>query len=259
MRHISICIPTYEMHGKGPGFLRQNFESFLRQSFRDFDVVVSDNAEDGSIKAVCDEYADKLDIVYTKNPGGKDMCDNTNNAIRHATGKILKILFMDDFLLDEHSLKLVADNFDLERDSWIATGYIHTIDGTNLFNPRVPAYHTHIEYGYNTLGTPSIIAAKNENPALFDNRFKWSLNDCDYYKTAFDRFGVPKIVPDVGVVIRQHESSVTNNEATPKARIKEFYAMLRKKNEHIWSHPDIALMWLKLMSKSVLRFVRSLC
>lgn len=243
------------MHGKGPGFLRQNFESFLRQSFRDFDVVISDNAEDGSIKAVCDEYAGKLEIVYTKNPGGKDMCDNTNNAIRHATGKILKILFMDDFLLTDDSLKLVADSFDLEHDSWIATGYIHTVDGKNFFDPRIPAYRAHIEYGYNTLGTPSIIAVKNSDTALFDNRFKWSLNDCDYYKSNFDRFGPPKIVPEIGVVIRQHESSVTNNEATPAARSIEFKAMLKKRGEHIWSHPDIALMWLKLMLKSIRRFL----
>lgn len=258
MRHISICIPTYEMHGSGPAFLRQNFESFLTQTFRDFDVVISDNAEDGSIKAICDEYADRLEIVYTKNPGGKDMCDNTNNAIRHATGKIIKILFMDDFLRDENSLKLVADTFDLERDAWMATGYVHTTDGVTFFDPRVPAYHDHIEYGWNTLGTPSIIAVKNANPALFDNRFRWSLNDCDYYKSNFDRFGLPKVVPEVGVVIRQHESSVTNNEATPKARLIEFKAMLKKRGQHVFSHPDITLLWLKIMYKSLKGFFKTL-
>ncbi len=35
---ISICIPTYEMHGMGAAFLKQSFDMLKIQTFKDFDM-----------------------------------------------------------------------------------------------------------------------------------------------------------------------------------------------------------------------------
>jgi glycosyltransferase involved in cell wall biosynthesis len=197
MKYISICIPTYEMHGKGPGFLRESFERLVTQTFKDFDVVISDNSITDVIKVVCDEYADKLDIKYHQNADPKKgMSSNTNNAIRMATGKIVK---------------MVAQNFDLENDHGLVTGCTHTYDGREYFNPHLARYNDRIHVGKNTIGSPSVLAIKNDDPLYFDTELKW-LMDCDYYKRMHDAYGEPKIVNEIGVVIRTGDHQVTSTE-----------------------------------------------
>jgi glycosyltransferase involved in cell wall biosynthesis len=249
---ISICIPTYEMGGKGPLFLAQSFDILLNQTFKDFDIIISDNAEDGSIKKVCEDYENRLDIQYYKHAGAKEMCANTNNAMLNAKGLIIKILFMDDFLYDENSLKVIADNFDINKDHWLATACVHTNDGKTFFKEHYPTYHDYIQYGRNTIGTPSVIAIKNENIVLFESQFKWTLQDCDYYKSAYNKFGAPKILNIINVVIRIHENSVTSTQVNTKALFEEFFCMLRKHNKSIFSHPEILLAYAQIWRKKIL-------
>lgn len=152
MKHISICIPTYEMHGKGSIFLRQSFERILEQTFKDFDIVISDNSTDTTIKDVCAEYVDKLTIIYTQNPDPqKGIVSNLNNSLQNATGKIIKILFQDDFFYSPKSLQIIADNFDLQKDKWVATACIHTKDGLSFEQPHYPSWNNNIHLGNNTI------------------------------------------------------------------------------------------------------------
>ena len=180
-----MCIPTYEMHGLGARFLKHNFEIFLKQTFKDFDIVISDNAKDASIKEICDQYKDKLTIHYYKNQNPvKNMPTNTNNCMEYATGKILRIIFLDDFLYNEKSLEMVVNNFDLETDHWLVTGCKHTEGGKLFADPHYPVYNHDIHLGENTLGSPSVLALKNEGHLSFDPNLQW-LIDCDFYKRCY--------------------------------------------------------------------------
>ena len=214
MAHLSVCIPTYEMHGKGAEFLAQSFNMLTQQTFQDFDVVISDNAQDNSIRAVCDEYAPKLTIHYFKNQDpAHGMSSNVNNAIQNATGRIIKILFLDDLLASTTALQTITDNFDTTTDTWMAVGCSHTRDGKSAARPHTPTYNDRIHLGKNTIGSPSVIVLKNETPLLFDTKLKW-LMDCDYYKRCHDTFGEPKLLNDILVMIRVGDHQVTNQEVT---------------------------------------------
>ena len=48
MSQISICIPTYEYKGR-KWSLAELFDSIERQTFRDFDIVISDHSKDDLI------------------------------------------------------------------------------------------------------------------------------------------------------------------------------------------------------------------
>ncbi len=221
MKLISVAIPTYEMHGKGADFLRHSFDVLLLQTCTDFDVVISDNAESDVIKAVCDEYAGRLDIHYFKNDDPKHgMSSNVNNAISKATGKIIKILFLDDFLRGDQALETIANNFDLENDHWLATGCVHTRDGISFENEHTPRWNDRMTAGKNTIGSPSVIAIKNDAPLLFDTNLKW-LMDCDYYARCFSTYGAPKLIDAPLVAIRLGDHQVTNTEATSGLRKAE--------------------------------------
>jgi glycosyltransferase involved in cell wall biosynthesis len=229
MKLISIVIPTYEMHGHGATFLRFSFDKLILQSFKDFDVVISDNSNDDAIKKLCDEYKDKLDINYFANDinDRKKASKNFNNGLKHATGKIIKILCMDDFLYDETSLKKMIDAFDISKDSWLVTACLSTDNGTDFFRPFTPRYHDKIHYGKNTISSPSVVMIKNDKQILFDDNLIWHL-DTDYYRRCHDAYGDPVIVKEFTVVNRQSPFQMTNTTANENIRQNEYKYILNK-------------------------------
>ncbi|MCX6755651.1 MAG: glycosyltransferase [Candidatus Nomurabacteria bacterium] len=230
MNLLSVCIPTYEMKGLGVEFLKYSFDILSKQTFKDFDVIISDHSKDDFIEKLCNEYKNKLDIHYYKNTKniGKSS-SNINNAIIHATGKLIKILFQDDFLFNEKSLEEIVKNFDLEKDKWLITACIHSKDGINFFKPFYPKYNNKIHLGNNTISSPSVLTILNKNPLPFDENLIW-LMDVEYYKRCYNKFGNPKIVNEINVVNRIGEHQVTNSKINILIKIKEtFYTLLKKK------------------------------
>ena len=47
---ISICIPTYEMNGMGVEYLEYSFNILYSQTFKDFEIIISDHSESNLIK-----------------------------------------------------------------------------------------------------------------------------------------------------------------------------------------------------------------
>lgn len=227
-RLISVALPVYDMGGHGATFLKFSLDILGKQTFKDFDIVVSDYSKTDTIKKLCHEYRHELPIRYHKNtdPTG-GMSANVNNAIRQSTGRIIKILFQDDFLYNEQSLQIIADNFDLKKDRWLVTGCEHTRDGVHFIRPFFPRWNPRIIYGKNTLGAPTVLAIKNDNPLLFDTKMKW-LTDCDYYTRCYEAYGPPKIVPQITAVIRTGDHQITNTEATNAIRQAEYEYVLDK-------------------------------
>lgn len=228
---LSVCIPVYDMHGRGHLFLKHSLDILITQTFKDFDVVISDYSETNLIKDLCHEYKGKLDIKYYKNtdPTG-GMSANTNNAIKKATGKLIKILFQDDFLYDTKSLEIIVNNFDLEKDNWLVTACEHSKDGVTFFRPFYPRYNPEIYLGKNTISSPSVLAIKNDQPLLFDPKLKW-LMDCDYYKRCYDKFGEPKIVNKIAAVNRIGDHQISRTEADEQVRKNEYRYVIEKFSE----------------------------
>ena len=186
---LSVCIPTYGMSGEAQKVLTHSFNIFKQQTLKNFEIVISDNSDDDIIKNLCAslEYQ-SLNINYFKNPI-KGMAQNTNSAIKNAKGEIIKILYMDDYLANENSLKQIVENF---SGHWMVTGCEHD-DGKHRYNPHYPKYNEKIYRGKNTIGSPSVLSVKNENLMFFDENMTWLL-DCDYYKRMYDKYGEPKII-----------------------------------------------------------------
>lgn len=231
MKYISVCIPTYEMSNLGHIFLKQSFNILSKQTFRDFDIVVSDHSKNDLIEKLCNEYKNKLDIHYYKNNNNiGNFSPNLNNTIKKSGGKLIKILLQDDFLYNEKSLENIVKNFDLEKDTWLITPCIHSKNRVNYFKTFYPKYNKNIYLGKNTIGSPSVLTIKNETPLLFDENLIW-LNDCDYYKRYYDLFGQPKIIDTVNVVIGIGDHQVTNTLATKLLREKEYKYIVKKYNK----------------------------
>lgn len=228
MTHLSICIPTYEMGGQGAAFLRNNLERISGQTFTNFEVIVSDHSRDQAIQAVCEEFSNKIQVVYLRNPNNIGSSSaNLNNAIKHAKGLLIKVLFQDDFLFNANSLQTIVDNFDIENDRWLITGSEHTTDGRNLIRPYQPTHTPDPHFGNNLLGSPSALTIRNTYPILFDEKLIWFM-DGDYYKRCTEAYGPPKIISDITVVNRLGEHQVTATIATDELRKRELSYIKKK-------------------------------
>jgi glycosyltransferase involved in cell wall biosynthesis len=202
---ISICIPTYEMKDKGVEYLEYSFNILYSQTYKDFEIIISDHSIDNNIKNLCEQWSQVFKISYLRNKYKRgNSSANINNAIRNAKGDIIKILFQDDFLYDEYSLEKQVKCF---KEKWLVTACCH-YNGKEIYNPFYPRYHDQIQYGQNTISSPSVLMFENKDIIEFDENLI-SLMDVDYYKRLYDKLGLPFICNEITVVNRIHEASVT--------------------------------------------------
>ena len=207
---LSIAIPTYESHGRGCEFLLTQFQKFQQQTFKDFEIVISDHSKNNDIESLCSFYNNFLDIKYYRNEEKRgNSSANLNNALKKCSGELIKIIFQDDFLWDERSLHYTIESFD-EGTQWLVSACQHTNDDGVSFNRDFyPKYHDKIHLGFNTISSPSVLTIKNENKILFDERLIW-LMDVDYYKSCYNLFGPPVILNKITVVNRIWGMQMTN-------------------------------------------------
>ena len=210
MSFLSVCIPTYEMKDNGCLFLEHSLKILTLQSFKDFEVIISDHSSNDYIKNLCEKYKSVLNINYLKNIKNVGSSSaNINNCIANSNGKLIKILFQDDFLYNEDSLEITVDNFDLNKDKWLVSRSEHSNDGFTFYRDFKPHYNENIHLGINTISSPSVLTILNQNPFYFDENLI-CLMDCDYYKRCFGAFGEPKILDVITVVNRTGNHQVSN-------------------------------------------------
>jgi len=208
---ISICIPTWEQYGRGVEFLKNNFEVLLSQTYKNFNVIISDHSKDDNIKLLCDEYSNHFEIKYFKNKNflGNGPA-NTNNAIINADGDVIKIIFQDDYLYDEKALELTSNEFENNECMWLVCGCNHTHnDGLSYTNEMIPYWNDAIKKGVNTISSPSVLSFRNDKPCLFDENLTM-LMDCDMYYQLYVRYGLPTILPKYLVTNRIHKHQISN-------------------------------------------------
>lgn len=207
---ISIAIPSYEYNGHGRDCLLYSFERMKEQTFKDFDVVISDQSADNSIEELCNEWQDRLDIkYYNVHEDIGNPAKNMNSAVEKAEGDWINILCQDDYLMNEDSLQIIADNIDEEHD-WIATGYVHTDNRKNYFNYHAPQLNQHI-YIVNTIGTPSCVTIKNKKDLpKFDENLSYAY-DCEFYYRFWLKHGKPKLITDVTIANYLWDQSITSH------------------------------------------------
>ena len=208
---LSIAIPTFEYGGRGKEFLDFLFRTIELQTFKDFEVVVSDHSKDDILVDVIDNFKYKFDIRYIKNKN--DLGNgpaNTNNALRNCSGDIIKVIFQDDFFFDAEALQKIYDSFDDEHD-WLVCGSNHTKDnGLSFYRKVYPRWNKRIIKGVNSISSPSVMAAKKK---VFDQiKFDESLvmmMDCEIYYHIKKKFGEPIYLHDVLVSNRVHQDQIS--------------------------------------------------
>lgn len=80
-------MPVYN----GSEFLRATIDSLLAQTFRDFELIISDNASTDATESICREYAARDSrIRYYRNPKNVGASDNYNAVFHYARARYFK-------------------------------------------------------------------------------------------------------------------------------------------------------------------------
>ncbi len=105
---VSVYITN---HNYAP-YVEQAIQSVLRQTLRDFELIVIDDGSTDDSRAILERYAghDRVVVIFQHNQG---LTVTNNIALRAARGKYVIRLDADDYL-DENALQLLAGA--LERD-----------------------------------------------------------------------------------------------------------------------------------------------
>lgn len=112
---ISICIPAY----KRIDFLKRLLDSIQIQTFHDFEVIVTDDSPDDSVRILCESYESfDLKLTYWKNSPSLGTPANWNKAISMAKGLWIKLMHDDDWFIDSSALMIFADAARAEKKSF---------------------------------------------------------------------------------------------------------------------------------------------
>lgn len=218
MSDISICIPTYEFKGDGVKYLSELFDSLRRQTFENYDIVVSDHSVDDDIANYCESVSDEFEITYAKNPNGiGNLGPNTNCALELAEGTICKIQYQDDLFVDDRALEKIVDAYDKNNCKWTFNGFCHTKDGKEFFNEKIPKWEDCMLEGRNLLGNPSGMSVLNSCKMYMNEKINL-LVDTELYHRMRISYGLPFIIEDVLTVTREHENRTSSSRIVYNSR-----------------------------------------
>jgi glycosyltransferase involved in cell wall biosynthesis len=226
---FSICVPIWGAKGEGVDYLNSNLTSIQNQTFTDFEIVISDHSIDDNLQEVVELWKPILNIKYIKYDKGRGLISpNINNALRHANGKYIKILYQDDIFYDESSLNNIAEYLiKFPETNWLVTGCVGTQDMVNISVTVIPQYHQNIHLGTNSIGCPSVLTLKNNKDKIYLDENLRFLDDVEYYKRLYDKYGLPGVLPTICSTVRMGGVSATSL-LNDEIKLKETNLMLDK-------------------------------
>lgn len=100
---VSICIPTYN----GASHIRETVDSVLSQTYKNFEIIVTDDGSTDNTLDILQEYKDDRIKIF-KNEKNRGLPGNWSEAVKKAKGEFVKVLCQDD-LLFENALERQVD------------------------------------------------------------------------------------------------------------------------------------------------------
>ncbi|HEY2347593.1 MAG TPA: glycosyltransferase family A protein [Puia sp.] len=232
---ISICIPAY----KRISFLKRLLDSIEIQTYRDFEVVVTDDSTENEVADLCLSHSLSPVIRYFKNKTSLGTPENWNESIRRASGEWIKLMHDDDWFLTSHALKEfeTAVRLNPGRNFFFCEYTNVFLDkGRNMSSEVVrlsSQWQKKLEQDTKTLlssnriGPPSVTLHKNIPGVFYDSDLKW-LVDIDFY-IRFLQNSSPLLIAKNLIAVGLGEDQVTKQVfRNPGVEIPENLYLLNK-------------------------------
>lgn len=209
MTKFSICIPTHDRGENGPKWMRELLDSIKKQTFKDFDIVVTDQSKNDLILNVCKEYSDDFQFTFVRYEGNVP-CENINFGLDECDGEIIKIIFSDDIFTSNLALEILNNFYEENKTKWAFSGFCEmTEDGKTTYDEKLPIWSDYTLEGCNLLSSPSVVSFRNDCKEYFEENLKLYL-DVEFYHRMRWKNGMPHFIPQILVANRKHNTRISS-------------------------------------------------
>jgi glycosyltransferase involved in cell wall biosynthesis len=202
---ISICIPAY----KNATFLKRLLDSIAMQTFRNFEVIITDDSPEDEVQQLCKTYEATLPISYFKNAVNLNTPENWNEALRRANGKWIKLIHDDDWFSSEYSLQEFANATEQNPGcDFFFSAYTNVYEAENRVQKmsltpfwKKAMKNPSVLLADNVIGPPSVTLHRNTKNNFYDRSMKYIV-DIDFYiryLESHDWFFIDKPLINVGI------------------------------------------------------------
>jgi len=255
MPRLSICIPAYRQIE----YLRETLLSLEKQSFRDYELIITDDSPDDSVERLLGLFNFNGKLQYYKNSVPLGSPENWNEAVRYAKGDYIKILHHDDRfahsgalesfvrLLDENPEANFAFCASHVEDAASGKDWVHCATQTQIARIRIRPEELIMG---NIIGAPSATIYRNGCGIEYDTAMKW-LVDIDFYIRMMEQnpqfvcTSEALIVTPTNVIHQVTE--VCKNNAL--IELSEYLHLYKKIEGKVKDLPNIYRMWFRLFEK----------
>lgn len=229
---ISICIPAY----KRTTYLRRLLDSITIQTFRDFEVIVTDDSPNEEVGQLVQQYSSYFPIHYHKNQTALGTPENWNEGIRRSNGEWLKLMHDDDWFAGADSLQQFADAVQQHSNtSFFFCAFTNVYEDSgktevvtlNNFRHRKLLENTVSLFSSNVIGPPSVTMHRNDKKFWYDKTIKWVV-DIDFYIRYLEH-NKPVYINKPLVKVGLNEQQVTRTSfRRPEVEVPENFYLLQK-------------------------------
>lgn len=182
---FSICIPAY----KRLDYLKRLLDSITIQTYKDFEVIITDDSPGSEVEEFCKQYAQIYTIKYQKNQAALGTPQNWNEAIKLASGQWIKLMHDDDWFSSNESLQMFYKNvvnypeanffFSDYCNCYLQKGIKNTVN-LSAIRKYLLNKNPATLFSKNVIGPPSVTLHKNDRNIFYDAKTKWVV-DIDFY------------------------------------------------------------------------------
>lgn len=180
---VSICIPAYLK----PHYVVRCIQSILQQSYRNVEVVISDDSPGEDIKEAIAPYQQQLNIRYFHNLPALKSPRNWNNAIDQARGELVLLLHQDDWFHAHDAISSFVAAFNSAEVDFVfcrntavdEQGRVSILQERKYLLKEM-AQKPHQLLLSQIIGPPSNTMLRRSIPVRYDEQFIWVV-DVDYY------------------------------------------------------------------------------
>lgn len=142
---FSILVPMYETN---PEFATAMIDSVLAQTYSDWELILADASRTDVVKdLVTDAYVADSRIHYIRITENKGISENTNEALKYATGDYVALLDHDD-LLTPDALYETAIAIDFAKKEGKEAAFVYS-DEDKCDSEAKIYYEPHVKLGFN--------------------------------------------------------------------------------------------------------------
>jgi len=256
MPKVSVIIPTYNR----AQVVGEAVDSVLAQTYRDHEVIVVDDGSTDGTGEVMHNYvarfAERVSYLRQRNVGAPAA---RNAGLRAATGEYVAFLDSDDVYLPR---RLEVGAGALEDDPHCGASYVdaQTVDaqGTVLLHSRVRRFGGPAS-GWilpallrgDPIQTNAITIRRSvlDEVGLFEEKL-WSGQDTDLWWRIAKRYPM-RGLPEVLVVIREFESSLSRGLGRPEDRLKRLSIWIEGQSRYLGLWTDLPFPTRRLLARRI--------